>query len=404
MLNRRNLRVKVMQSLYALQQAEKAAYHGALDHVAQHYAPDYAAPEPPDLPQLEADKQHALAVARPLIATEAPTFGEGVSPQERDLVMEAWRLHDRRLRQDRTHVRQRMLHNPDNIFVNYLRVLALLLDLAAQVDREEARKKHKYLKEDPATSAELRFARNPIIEALRDSAELQRAFETHHVSWEGHLPFVRQLYREVLRKDDDYLLYLATPAPDLAAHDQAVRHVLREVIFRSDLATRHFEENDLYFVEDRDVIRSMALRTIKSVMPAGTDPEKPDDDEALRPPVLAVLSPDWEEDRAFFLDLFEHTVAHRAELEPLIAAKAQNWDAERMAALDKVMLLMALTEMIYFPSIPVKVTINEYIEISKRYSTPKSKQFINGLLDVLADELQTQGRIRKSGRGLLDNR
>ncbi len=399
MLNRRNLRVKVMQSLYALQQAEKAAYHGALDHVAQHYAPDYAAPEPPDLPQLEADKQRALAVARPLIATEAPTFGEGVSPQERDLVMEAWRLHGQRLRQDRTHVRQRMLHNPDNIFVNYLRVLALLLDLAAQVDREEVRKQHKYLKEDPATAAELRFARNPLIEALRDSAELQRAFATHHVNWDGHRPFVRQLYREVLRQDDDYLLYLATPAPDLVAHDQVVRHVLREVIFRSDLATRHFEEHDLYFVEDRDVIRSMALRTIKSILP-----EKMAEDEALRPPVLAVLSPDWEEDRAFFLDLFEHTATYRSELEPLIAAKAQNWDAGRIAALDKLMLIMALTEMIYFPSIPVKVTINEYIEISKRYSTPKSKQFINGLLDVLSDELQAQGRIRKSGRGLLDNR
>ena len=88
----------------------------------------------------------------------------------------------------------------------------------------------------------------------------------------------------------------------------------------------------------------------------------------------------------------------------MIAQKTKNWDIERLAYTDKIIISMAVTEMINFPSIPVKVSINEYIDISKTYSTPKSKQFVNGLLDVLSKELTESGQIRKSGRGLLDNK
>lgn len=98
------------------------------------------------------------------------------------------------------------------------------------------------------------------------------------------------------------------------------------------------------------------------------------------------------------------TVENDDENKNLIAKRTQNWDIERIAQTDKIILSMAITEMKNFPSIPVKVSINEYIDISKTYSTPKSKQFVNGLLDVLAKELTEKGEIRKSGRGLLDNK
>ena len=102
--------------------------------------------------------------------------------------------------------------------------------------------------------------------------------------------------------------------------------------------------------------------------------------------------------------LFSQTVEKEYELEQIIGKKANNWDVSRMAVTDMIILKMALTEMMIFPSIPVKVTINEFIEISKNYSTPKSKQFVNGILDVLANELSSKGIIKKSGRGLIDNK
>jgi len=119
---------------------------------------------------------------------------------------------------------------------------------------------------------------------------------------------------------------------------------------------------------------------------------------------LPELAINWEEDKEFFQNIFNLTVENDDDNRELISEKTKNWDIERVAATDKIILSMALTEMTNFPSIPVKVTINEYIDISKTYSTPKSKQFVNGLLDVLSKELTDAGRIRKSGRGLLDNK
>jgi N utilization substance protein B len=102
--------------------------------------------------------------------------------------------------------------------------------------------------------------------------------------------------------------------------------------------------------------------------------------------------------------LYDKTIAGDIELEQIVTDKVRNWDIERVAVLDRVILKLAISEMIHFPSIPVKVTINEYIELSKLYSTPKSKQFINGILDSASAELIKSGRVRKSGRGLIDNK
>jgi N utilization substance protein B len=87
-----------------------------------------------------------------------------------------------------------------------------------------------------------------------------------------------------------------------------------------------------------------------------------------------------------------------------VAQKTKNWEFDRIAYTDRLILMLAICEMLKFPSIPIKVTINEYIEVSKNYSTPKSKQFVNGVLDVIAVDLQEQGLIKKSGRGLIDNK
>ena len=102
--------------------------------------------------------------------------------------------------------------------------------------------------------------------------------------------------------------------------------------------------------------------------------------------------------------MYDDTLDEEDQYEELIDEKAKNWDIERIATTDRILLKMAIQEMVNFPSIPVKVTINEYIEISKKYSTPKSKQFVNGVLDVIAVDLQKEGVIRKSGRGLIDNK
>jgi len=119
---------------------------------------------------------------------------------------------------------------------------------------------------------------------------------------------------------------------------------------------------------------------------------------------LQKLSLDWDDDKLFIDKLFKSTIELDGQHKQLIARNTKNWEVDRLALTDRVILEMAIAEMIHFPNIPVKVTINEYIELTKEYSTPKSKQFINGILDVISKTMKESGAIKKSGRGLLDNK
>ena len=153
------------------------------------------------------------------------------------------------------------------------------------------------------------------------------------------------------------------------------------------------EDRDLNWSEDRAIIKSLVTKTVKSIEEVNLDDFE-----------LQELSYNWEDDKAFFVKLYEDTNQVEPKYEALIARKTKNWEIDRIAITDKIILDMAIAEMINFQSIPIKVTINEYIEIAKKYSTPKSKLFINGVLDVIAEELQSSGDVKKSGRGLIDNK
>ena len=117
-----------------------------------------------------------------------------------------------------------------------------------------------------------------------------------------------------------------------------------------------------------------------------------------------MLSKNWKDDRTFFKELFELYVAQENYYDELIAEKTRTWAADRIAVIDKILMKMAICEMLNYPNIPVKVSINEYIDISKNYSTPKSGQYINGMLDEISKKLSNEGKIKKSGRGLNDNK
>jgi N utilization substance protein B len=170
--------------------------------------------------------------------------------------------------------------------------------------------------------------------------------------------------------------------------------LLKKVIFKTDAIVNFFSEKDLNWTENKAIVRSLASKVLKNVA----------DQTGNNDVILPDIAINWEEDKEFFENIFNFTIENEETNRELIARKAQNWDIERVAHTDKIIISMALTEMKKFSSIPIKVTINEYIDISKTYSTPKSKQFVNGLLDVLSKELTENGEIRKSGRGLLDNK
>ena len=163
------------------------------------------------------------------------------------------------------------------------------------------------------------------------------------------------------------------------------------MILKSPGIEQIFEEKFINWPVDKDVLQALVAKTFKNF--SSTIPVENK---------LAQICPNWDEDRPYIIDLFKKVIVFEKEYQELIAQKTKNWDSERIALMDTLLMRMAITELIHFSSIPIKVTMNEYIEISKEFSTPKSNSFINGILDKILADLKASGKVQKVGRGLLE--
>jgi N utilization substance protein B len=176
----------------------------------------------------------------------------------------------------------------------------------------------------------------------------------------------------------------------LEADIKVVKKIIKKGLFKSDVVKDIFETKDSFWKENRDIIEGMLAITLKTT-----------DETDLG---LVLLEGDkWEDDKAFYLKLYDCGTEVGSEVEKAFNDNLKNWEREKLSDSDDVIVLLALNEMANFPSIPIKVTMNEYIEMAKVYSTPKSKNFVNGLLDSISKVMIKDRLIRKSGRGLLDN-
>ena len=199
-----------------------------------------------------------------------------------------------------------------------------------------------------------------------------------------------RLYPLIFRDLPEYRDYQNSGETDAAA-DQEIWKTLYRKLLRSDVFNEIMEDLDLHWSENR-ILLEVALKESFLKMCGGEAPDfspKPEEDEEMN---------------RFFLDLFESCLENGKEDEALLTGIISNWDPERIAPTDKFLILLSLNEMRKFPHIPVKVTINEYLEIAKAYSGPGSVAFINGVTDRMAKTLQKTGQLKKSARGLMDNR
>ncbi len=394
MLNRTILRIKAMQALYACRESENADYQLALDQIADAFKPDLNLPVAQDRRKLEGSAKLARLLFGEHYRSRTVPPDEDAPANIRKVVQQTIDFYHSQIEKDRKRFGVVMLSEADKIYDRYLLILLLIIELADVVQREEGQRQNRKLKPEPAATRTLKLYNNPVIEALRTNQPLQNETIRRSLSWGQEQEFVQRLYREVLKPDPVYQAYQEQKETGFTDEWNMAAHLYREVIFKSELSKAYFESQDLHWAENRDVIRSMVSKTVKSVT-AEDEPPKAE---------LAPLAMNWEDDREFFRNLYVITLEHEEQFEKLVAGKTLNWDVERITFTDRILIKMALSELLHFPSIPVKVTINEYIEISKTYSTPKSKQFVNGLLDALAIDLTAGGLLKKSGRGLIDNR
>ena len=394
MLNRRILRVKAFQNLYAYEQCKGSNLNLARDFIRESFLPDLNSMEVQDKAALSKEAEESIQ-----IFDENVDLGQKLIPNEagikvKKIALEALKQVHAANEKDRQFLLKNMVVSAERIPQLYLLAIELLQAFAKHVGKE-VEKKQKLAGDTPvAFGNELNLANNQVLKRLRESLEYQAALTKNGVNLDELELEIKEWFREYIKPAEPYQHYLSLANPSLDQDFEVVDDLLKKVIFKNEVILTFFSEKDLNWTENKSVVRSLAAKVLKNA--------------SLPEPTLAEPLPEiamnWEEDKEFFENIFNFTIANDVSSKVLIADKTKNWDIERLAFTDKVIISMALAEMIHFPSIPVKVTINEYIDISKTYSTPKSKQFVNGLLDVLAKELTDKGQIRKSGRGLLDNK
>jgi len=394
MLNRRILRVKAFQNLYAYEQCKGSNLNLARDFIRESFLPDLNSMEVQDKVALSKEAEESIQ-----IFDENVDLGQKLIPNEagikvKKIALEALKQVHAANEKDRQFLLKNMVVSAERIPQLYLLAIELLQAFAKHVGKE-VEKKQKLAGETPiAFGNELNLANNLVLKRLRESPEYQAALNRNGVSLDELELEIKEWFREYIKPAETYRHYLSLANPSLDQDFEVVDDLLKKVIFKNEVILAFFSEKDLNWTENKSVVRSLAAKVLKNASLPETTLAEP----------LPEIAMNWEEDKEFFENIFNFTIANDVSSKVLIADKTKNWDIERLAFTDKVIISMALAEMIHFPSIPVKVTINEYIDISKTYSTPKSKQFVNGLLDVLAKELTDKGQIRKSGRGLLDNK
>lgn len=265
--------------------------------------------------------------------------------------------------------------------------LLFLVEVKNLAKEHIAIRKKKYLATENDRNPNMKFTENQIIRSIEESKEINEFKSSKKLDiWKENREYVR-LVLDDLVESKEYADYLSTVESSFEEDKKIVNYLFKEILAPNEKLFDFYESMNLGWVDDYPLVNTMILKTIKQLKVGGVFELKE----------LAV-NPDDEE---FLIDLFRKTILHQDEFTAEVDEKTPNWDTERIADIDMILIKMALTEFTYFPSIPTKVTINEYIEIAKDYSTTKSSYFINGVLDKLLKDYNNQGRLNKIGRGLL---
>lgn len=393
MLNRRILRVKAFQSLYAYAQCRASNLNLAKDFIHNSFLPDLNSMEIQDKAQLKKEAGICIDLFVQNLNNNHIAASEHNS-RIRSTAIKAVNLFHSTCKKDLEFLRNHMITSIERIPQLYLSAIHMLIAFGDHVQHEYGRKVKFSGVAMNRSAGDLNLAENSVLKYLKSAPQFESAVIRNHAHVRELEIEIKEWYREYVKPHEAYQEYLKNPNPGLTEDIAILQEILKKIIFKNDAILSFFYEKDLNWAENKPIVRSLALKVLKNV-------EESPEPETFSLPEIAI---NWEEDKEFFVEIFNLTVQKEDEYKDLIAQKTKNWDIERVASTDKIIIIMALTEMTNFPSIPTKVSINEYIDISKTYSTPKSKQFVNGLLDVLAKELTASGKIRKSGRGLLDNK
>ena len=285
-----------------------------------------------------------------------------------------------------------LLEEVDGLYKLFVYLLSFWVEVKQFAERRIEENKLKHFPTEEDLNPNLKFVNNRILKALDDNQHLMKLEGQYKINWaDSREDFIRNMFVKLM-ETPEYQEYMNNGKDSFNDDKKFLVTVIDTYMPENGLLYDYFSDRDLTYNSDYQMAVYLLWKFV-SEMPTNFNAS------SLLPPVYK----NEVEDKEFVVKLFEKTILHADEYMELVKANISNWDYDRLALMDKILIFMALTEFTEFHSIPVKVTINEYIEISKFYSTPESRRFINGVLDKLASELKEEGKLVKTGLGLVGN-
>ncbi len=283
-----------------------------------------------------------------------------------------------------------MQHELHKLYELYITLFSVIVELAdyAQERMDEAKQKHFPTPEE--LNPNMRFVNNPVIDLIRNNPVYILKTAEFKINWKNEKEIFRNIYQSLI-KSEFYLNYMEAETTDFQTDLSFISNLLRKRLSNNSLLFYYFEERNMHWAGDFENVVFWTYKSVKSIE---------EDKENF------ILTEDLfleEEDKNFAVELLRRTVMNLDKTEEMVKSKVENWEVERVALLDLLVMKMAVTEFLDFPTIPLKVTINEYIDVAKVFGSEKSSSFVNGLLNRIQDDLKAEGKIKKTGRGLIEN-
>ena len=263
----------------------------------------------------------------------------------------------------------------------YNDLLALIVALTREARRRLEITQSKAKREGSEEPSQ-KFAFNRFALQLENNRQLSEFMETQKRTWEDEPEFVGRLFEQI-EQSQIYKEYMESSDDDYASDRELWRRLYRTLIQENESLEALLEEKSLYWNDDKDVVDTFVLKTIKRF----------DEKNGAKQELLPEY--DSEEEKDYARKLFRATILNADEYQRMMSEASHNWDFSRLAYMDVIIMQIAIAEMLTFPSIPLNVTINEYVELAKLYSTPRSPGYINGMLDAIARHLIMTGRLMK---------
>ncbi len=295
---------------------------------------------------------------------------------------------------DRLDIGEReMLKSIDKLHEQYIYMLSFLVETFDFAGKwlVEAKKKHLPTQEDLHPNT--RFVDNRFIRQLTDNREFRRKEYDLRINWVEETEMLRKFYLKI-RESKLYKDYMLSEKDSYEQDKEVCLQIVKKIMTDFPALEFYFEEKNIYWAADYFLSIWLVMKAVKGF-------EEQHDTFRPLPGIYKTEKQEENEDLVFVKKLFRKTILRKDETEKLVEQRARNWEIERIATMDKLILEMALVELMEFESIPIKVSLNEYIELAKIFSTAKSRVFINGILDKLIEDLKADNKIVKKGRGLM---